>query len=247
MLWLPEASGALPLSRKSVKGWLRLQPPKPYAPMPLHLALASAVLRALAGDFGTAVAILVGFDCWLRISELANLHVSDIIDQRGHPDPAFCGVVLFLRETKTGARQAVRVADSNVATILVAWRDARAQVAGADAALFPPASALRANLAAALAALLGADRGALGLDFVWHSLRHGGASRALMLGADVQDIMIRGRWRCLESTRRYLQAGRHLLMSIALPPPVLAVAQRFERAGGYAVLFSPSLRQLLSP
>ena len=58
-----------------------------------------------------------------------------------------------------------------------------------------------------------------GLDFVWHSLRHGGASRALMLGADVQDIMIRGRWRCLESTRRYLQAGRHLLMSIALPPP----------------------------
>ena len=96
LLWLPEASGALPLSRKSVKGWLRLQPPKPYAPMPLHLALASAVLRALAGDFGTTVAILVGFDCWLRISELANLHVSDIIDQRGHPDPAFCGVVLFL-------------------------------------------------------------------------------------------------------------------------------------------------------
>ena len=48
--------------------------------------------------------------------------------------------MLFLRETKTGARQAVRVADSNVATILVAWRDARAQVAGADAALFPPAS-----------------------------------------------------------------------------------------------------------
>ena len=218
--------------------------------MPLHLALASAVLRALAGDFGTAVAILVGFDCWLRISELANLHVSDIIDQRGHPDKAFCGVVLFLRETKTGARQAVRVADSNVATILVAWRDARAQVAGADAALFPPASALRANLAAALAALLGADRGALGLDFVWHSLRHSGASCAscaLMLGADVQDIMIRGRWRCLESTRRYVQAGRHLLMSIALPPPVLTVAQRFERARGYAVLFSPSLRQLLSP
>ena len=245
LLWLPEASGALPLSRRSLKGWLRLQPPKPYPPMPLHLALAAADLRAVVGDFGTAVALLVGFDCWLRISELANLSVSDIIDQRGHPDVAFRGVVVFLRETKTGARQAVRVADPDVANILVAWRDARAQVAGEDAALFPPAASLRANLAAALTALLGPDRSALGLDFVWHSLRHGGASRALMLGADVPDIMIRGRWRCLESTRRYLQAGRHLLMSIALPPSVLAVVQRFERAGGYPVLFSPSLRQLL--
>ena len=33
------------------------------------------------------------------------------------------------------------------------------------------------------------------------SLRHGGASRTFMLGAEVKDIMLRGRWVCLESTR----------------------------------------------
>ena len=32
---------------------------------------------------------------------------------------------------------------------------------------------------------------------------------------------------------------------LALPPPVLAVVERFERAGDYSVLFSPSLRQLM--
>ena len=71
----------------------------------------SPALETFGAVESTAVALLVGFDCWLRISELANLSVSDIIDQRGHPDVAFRGVVVFLRETKTGARQAVRVAD----------------------------------------------------------------------------------------------------------------------------------------
>ena len=245
LLWLPEASGALPLSRKSLKGWMRLQPPKPYAPMPLHVALAAAILRAVVGDFGTAVALLVGFDCWLRISEVSGLRADDVKDQRTHPDAAFRGVVLFLRATKTGLRQSVSVSDPAVATLLVCWRDARVQVAGADATLFPPAATLRTNLHTALTALLGADRGALGLEFVWHSLRHGGASRTFMLGAEVKDIMLRGRWVCLESTRRYLQSGRHLLMAITIPDSVLTVVRRFEHAGGLHMLFYPSLRQLL--
>ena len=209
------------------------------------VALAAAILRAVVGDFGTAVALLVGFDCCLRISEVSGLRADDVKDQRTHPDAAFRGVVLFLRATKTGLRQSVSVSDPAVATLLVCWRDARVQVAGADATLFPPAATLRTNLHTALTALLGAYRGALGLEFVWHSLRHGGASRTFMLGAEVKDIMLRGRWVCLESTRRYLQSGRHLLMPITIPDSVLTVVRRFEHAGGLHMLFHPSLRQLL--
>ena len=115
-MMIPLKRAVLPRSRKSLKGWLRLQPPKPYSRMPLHVALAAAVLQAVVGDFGTAVALLVGIDCWLRISdEVSGLRADDVKDQRTHPDAAFRGVVLSLRPTKTGMRQSVSVSDPAVA------------------------------------------------------------------------------------------------------------------------------------
>ena len=81
------------------------------------------------------------------------MRADDVKDQRTHPDAAFRGVVLFLRATKTGLRQSVSVSDPAVATLLVCWRDARVQVAGADATLFPPAATLRTHFHTALTAL----------------------------------------------------------------------------------------------
>ena len=60
-----------------------------------------------------------------------------MIDNRGQADPAGRGVAVYLATTKTGRRQAVIVESSEVADMLVAWRDAhRAQGAERRGAAF---------------------------------------------------------------------------------------------------------------
>ena len=81
-----------------------------------------------------------------------------------------------------------------------------------------------------------------GLRFVWHSLRHGGASRAFLRGGAVvlPDLLVRGRWVVEASGRHYIQSGRQLLLSLALPPEISTLAR------GYRALASLALPELAS-
>ena len=110
------------------------------------------------------------------------------------------------------------------------------------ARLCPQQSALRSALAHSLH-LLGAG-GPLwetrGLHFVWHSFRHGGASRAFLADREMSEIIVRGRWAAESSARHYVQAGRQMLLALALPPSIAALAARVERAG-LLVLLAPDL------
>ena len=73
----------LTVSRRCIAGWDRLLPPTPYEPMHLDVALALAAVMCLLGCQGAAVALLVSFDCWLRISEVSVLKARDVVDNRG--------------------------------------------------------------------------------------------------------------------------------------------------------------------
>ena len=106
--FMPEAK-PLKLPRACMRGWDKLVPPTPYAPMPLDLVHAVAVTCALAGAVAVGIAILLSFDCLLRISEVAALRVGDIVDHRAQADPVGHGVAVYLRSTKTGRRQAVMI------------------------------------------------------------------------------------------------------------------------------------------
>ena len=79
-----------------------------------------------------------------------------------------------------------------------------------------------------------------GLHFVWHSFRHGGASRAYLAGRDMSAIILRGRWAAESSARHYVQAGRQMLLALALPPSVATIASRLARIG-LAALVAPDL------
>lgn len=59
------------------------------------------------------------------------------------------------------------------------------------------------------------------LGFVPHSLRHGGATHDYMPGLSMEDIQ--AMWRQFSSTscRRYVQAGRGLILATVLPTSVL--------------------------
>jgi len=241
--WLPELK-PLPLARRCVTGWGKLVPPSPAAPMPRDLVHACAAAACLAGDVGAGLAMLVSFDCWLRISEVAGLTPDDVVDTRGHVDPVGRGISVYLNETKTGRRQAVQIEDPAVARLVLAWATVVRRTEGARARLFPAPAALRAALARALAVLDDGMWETRGLHFVWHSLRHGGASRAHLAGRSLPAILLRGRWKAEGSGRHYIQAGRQMLLALALPRLVVQLAGRVARIGLVA-LIDPDLRTRL--
>ena len=149
---------------------------------PTATGRGDATIASLAGDIAAGIAMLLSHDCWLRISEVAGLTVDDIVDLRAVADPVLRGVSVYLPVTKTGRRQAVRIESIELAELVVAWRTASVR-AGARR-MFPSPASLRASLQRALA-LLGAggpEWDTRGLHFVWHSFRHGGASRAYLAG-----------------------------------------------------------------
>ena len=148
---------------------------------------------------------------------------ADVHDTREQVDPVGRGVSVFLPETKTGRRQAVMVEDPAVAALLLVLARAQGQ---RHAPLFPPPAKLRSVLARCSGVF-----NAHGLAFVWHGFRHGGASRAYLGGDEMSRILTRGRWAVESTGRHYIQSGRQLLLAQELPPTVIELARRLERAG----------------
>ena len=70
------------------------------------------------------------------------------------------------------------------------------------------------------------------------------ASRAFLAGREMSAIILRGRWAAESSARHYVQAGRQMLLALALPPSVAALAARVERVG-HAALVAPDLADRL--
>jgi hypothetical protein len=183
--------------------------------------------------------MLVSMDCWLRISEVSGLRTQHVVDGRRNPDPLHRRVTVFLPTTKTGPRQAVSVHDARVAELLVGWQ--RAATPGSR--LFPDPPELRAAMSRALHVLAGPELGrweTRGLQFTWHSFRHGGASRAFLAGVEMNDILLRGRWAAEGSARRYVQGGRQLLLALEVPVVVAELAARVD-AAGLLVLLLPDV------
>ena len=79
---------------------------------------------------------------------------------------------------------------------------------------------------------------------MWHSLQHGGASRAYLRGGEVvlPDLLVQGRWAVESSGRHYIQSGRQLLLSMSLPASVAALA-RALRTIGVGALVEQDLRE----
>ena len=212
--------------------------------MPRDLVYACAAMACLRGHVAEGLAMLLSGDCWLRISEVAGLTPRSVVDTRGQSDAVGRGVSVFLPEAKTGRRQAVQVADPDVAVLLVAWAEATRRSAGGDAPLFPQPHQLRAALDQSLAVFADGTWDTRGLVFVWHSFRHGGASRASLAGQSLDSIIIRGRWAVESSGRHYVQAGRQMLLALALPSAVTELASRLIDEG-LACLVDPNLRDRL--
>ena len=197
----------LRLSCSALRGWRKLTPSRSYPPLTWDAACAVAVQLVRMRQRAAAIAVLVSFDCYLRVSEMARLRRCDVVDAssaRMGSSATYRGVSLILTQTKTGPNQSVRVSRPVVAELLAELCSSvpdtsKALVFGFSAAAFR-------RLFKAACAALGLSR-----DYVPHSLRHGGATADHCNGVPMDDIILRGRWASLRSARRYVQAGQAML------------------------------------
>ena len=100
---------------------------------------------------------------------------------------------------------------------------------GDGAQLFASPFVLRDRLRRALNALDDGTWETRGLSFVWHSLRHGGATWYYLGGEALDNVAHRGRWRSLQTARRYIQMGVALIGSTRLSARMQERARRAQK------------------
>jgi integrase len=238
--YYPSIRRRLVESEQLLRRWSRLKPPVSRPPLTWPLATLIAVTMALNGYGDGALATLVAFDGLLRISELTSLCVKDVsapsdprrgrISTSGRRSVVGPGasshVLLHLAITKTGRNQWVELTNTSVENLLLQHVNGRQPDQRVFRLRLPnhrrnAARAYRHALCVVCRSL-----GLEGLHYTPHSLRHGGATHALLhLRQSVETVLLRGRWQSMNSCRVYLQAGRAQLLQQVIDPAILSLAE----------------------
>jgi integrase len=185
---LPGLRYELVWSLRSIKGFTRLKPSQPWAPLPYTITTVIASWLAVTHPkwgFAMATGILLSFDCYLRSSELLNIRYEDVAfgrdarlglddDQRVH---------IHLQHTKTGNNKGVEVRCRHVKILLHHLK--RCNKHGDY--LFHWSRDTHLRWFHKACSVL-----SLPTHYVHHSLRHGGATRDYLNGIPIADVMVRG-------------------------------------------------------
>lgn len=214
----PYLAGTLTLSLRALSNWRRLRPPVSYPPLTWSLTVAVALRVATYAGALPAIAILVAFDGFLRANELLSLTTDDVLDPAGGDSRALgVGVlpnmVIVLKVAKTGRNQSVVMQNPQVQDFLrfvlkISKRGER---------LFPFSREWLLSVFKKACRAYG-----LKDPYVLHSLRHGAATNAIMCGASLDSVLVRGRWAATKSAIRYIQTGRALLSTLSSPADVVS-------------------------
>jgi integrase len=208
-----EAKGHLPYAAEAIAGWQTLAPAVQRPPITWPVVCVIAVSMAKRGMLAAAIGTLLGFDCFLRVSELCSLTTADIIDAAtSATDRSWrYSIALRLRYTKTGENQSVPIINPGVARLLRQLVRCR-QMQGGDTRLVQLNAAQYRYRFKQTCKVLGLD-----LTFTPHSLRHGGATHYYMQCMSMETVQTRGRWESLKTCRRYVQTAQALIASTRVP------------------------------
>ena len=197
--------GQLRSSRKALRGWKRIAPHRSYPPLTWDAACVIAVTLRMWGHHKAAIAVLLMFDCYLRIGEMAALRCCDIVDASSiRMGSSYRGMSIVIPKAKTGINQSVDVRNPLISHLIATEIIARDPTSH-DSAFGMTAAQFRCLFKRACAAI------GLSRDYVPHSLRHGGATKDYLDGIHVTAIIMRGRWATHRTASRYVQAGKAML------------------------------------
>ena len=224
----PDVKAHMFVSRQCLKGWERVKSVSSHPPLTWELTVAIACSLARSGFHAPGIAMLVAFDCYLRVGELTKLRLRDIImpsDARmgsAHTNMAVC-----LAKTKTGINQSVSIDRPEVAEILCAWvRTLSHSSSEVNPFVFAFTPAHLRGLMRDACVQLGIGHA----SYVPHSLRHGGATADFLRTGSIVRVQFRGRWKSMESVRTYVHAARALLADQQVPDSLARTGQRLSTA-----------------
>ena len=209
----PQMKRRLTSATLALKGWEKLVPSVPYPPLTWDLAVCVAVhMSGNTSDSSHGLAVLLAFDCYLRVGELVGLRRCDVADTGDvRMGSAYRGMSLRLARTKTGRNQWVTVRHPHVIFLM---RRLIRRMKPSEVLFSLSAAAFRRRFKMSCADL------GLSPDYVPHSLRHGGATHDHLLGRPLEEILRHGRWASVKSARHYVQSGRALLLTCRIPADI---------------------------
>ncbi|OLP86116.1 Gag-Pro-Pol polyprotein [Symbiodinium microadriaticum] len=215
---------SLPLSRQSLAGWRKLDPPKSRLPLPWEVVCLMALEAFSQKKVEIGLYLLLAFVAYLRPGEVSRLRVCDLVAPVGtvktwslvlHPfeigvpskTAEFDETILFdikpiqflpsilHRRLRLGIRTKGELMFSTTVDEVRKFMNSVSDRFGMGAAVGDPHP---------------------------YRLRHGGPSRdVLMKHRTLQEVQKRGRWKSFNSVRRYEKGGRVTQQLQALPKPAL--------------------------
>ena len=219
LVFLPQLKGQLHGASLALRGWKNLVPSVPWPPLSWDLAVLIATTFVCRGAWSTGVAVLLAFECYLRVGVLSRLTRGDVAtssdDRLGS---VFSGMALRLLNTKTGNYQWVTVRSTLVQGLLRLLLQGIGEQPQSPLFSFS-AFSFRKGFKETVLSLGLTDR------YVPHSLRHGGATHDHIRGISLEEIVRHGRWASMRSAKHYIQRGRALLLETTTPAEVLVMAR----------------------
>jgi integrase len=217
-------SNLLHYTHHALTGWRRLNPSKQHNPIPWQLALFFAIETLKSKHqyrMRMAVGMLVAWNGLLRKGELCNLRYEDVSED----DDSRLGIAehkrhiihLRLATTKTGANQSAIIDNPLVINLLrqVLKTTKPGQL------LFPcyhPLSLMIHDICKQYDLP----------RYVFHGLRHGGATHMHRTGKSISFIKQRGRWKQERSCLHYIQHGTAALLQVKIPKRVNSLSRLYE-------------------
>jgi integrase len=216
--YMPRCKGQLLLTQQLVKGWKKQQlQQKVYRkPLTRELTTVLAVSLLKSGHVQAAVATLLAFDCYLRVSELCNIRICDVgLPGSHHFGQAFSGMVIGLSHTKTGPMQSVAVKSPLVTRLVQLLIEQHNGVSPtpltSNDKLFDMSVHEYRRLFTSACDSCGLSQ----YRFTPHCMRHGAATADYVADPLSMDaILLRGRWRDSKSLRIYINSGVFLSLQV---------------------------------
>lgn len=216
----PQYKLSFPISRQSLKGFIKLIPSESHTPLTYYTCIAMAATMSKSGFIDRAIALLLMFHCYLRISEMNKLCISDIaLPGQNRFGSSIILSELRIAKSKTGKNQSVSITDPHIHILLqylINNRSSNERVFNFSKHSFTRSFHQSISV--------------LGLPsniFVPHSCRHGGATYDHINGKSIEQIMLRGRWKSNDSARTYIQSSRALMLTVIIPSNVHDMGQSF--------------------
>ena len=220
--------GKMVRSRRALRGWRKLVPPRSRLPLPKMVAYGVAMRLLFQGEREAALLVLLSFDTYLRPGEALDLLKKNLVQPVAGAGTQYRHYTVVVREEEEGRPDKTGVYSSSIRLdnpSTEKWLGVAVQnhVKGKKLtdAIFNINPSRYREVFKSAGRWLGLQ------DLCTYQLRHGGASEDLAGKVrDYQGVKDRGRWMTDSSVRRYAKVGKLQSLLNRMPAWALEYCRR---------------------